>query len=501
MKNLLLESLRNHARQQPQKVALSALEQNLTWQDLASAVDELTGHFVVCNRLGLLMKNSPAWVIADLAALDAELCNIPLPTFFSDEQLIHALTDASIDHVLTDQAERIMDLVDVIEAESLEIAGIPCQLLKVRSTIHISDTDSVCKVTYTSGTTGSPKGVQLMRAQIETVAQSLAEAARGRPDDRALVLLPLSTLLENIGSVYVPLLKGAQILVPSPEALGIFGSSHIVPETLAKTLNLCHPTTLIVPPQLLKLLVMLARQQLLPGSIRFIAVGGAPVGQALLDQAEALGLPVFQGYGLSEACSVVAVNTPAANRKGSVGRPLPHQQVRITDKGEICILGQTFSGYLNEPKRNINTELMTGDLGYLDDDGYLYVTGRINNRIITSYGRNVSPEWLESELQSHPAITQAAVLGSDKPYLIAVLVPSRHRPVHEQITVLEKAIGSVNQALPDYAQIQEFLIAEEPFTLKNGLCTANGRPRHDLIESRYFTEITKLYAEGKRTLF
>ncbi len=120
--------------------------------------------------------------------------------------------------------------------------------------------------------------------------------------------------------------------------------------------------------------------------------------------------------------------------------------------------------YLHADADNPPAELATGDLGYLDDDGYLYVTGRCRERIITAYGRNISPEWVESELLSHPAIAQAALFGNDMSSLVAVLVPADSGLSDDVLTVLEEALDEVNAQLPDYARVDSFIIAAAPFT-------------------------------------
>jgi long-subunit acyl-CoA synthetase (AMP-forming) len=341
-------------------------------------------------------------------------------------------------------------------------------------------------VTYTSGSTGAPRGVQLSLKAIGTVSASLAEAAAASRDDRALVLLPLSILLENIGSVYVPILAGAEIIVPDAGDLGLIGSSQVDAATFAAALQRIRPTAMILPPQLLKLLVALAKQHVLPNSFRFIAVGGAPVGIGLLDEARELELPVYQGYGLSEACSVVALNTAEKNRMGSVGRLLAHNKLRINEDGEIIIIGETFNGYLKGNGRNTDGELATGDLGYLDEEGYLYVTGRCRDRIITSYGRNISPEWIESELLSQPLITQAVVFGNDMPCLAAVLVLAQHDPQDINVDVIDGIMQEVNDRLPDYARVCDYVIADAPFSVASGELSACGSPCRAAIGQHYF---------------
>ena len=485
----ITRALEDNASRAPEGTAVTGSRVSLTWRELHDEVVALAAKLQDTRTLGLLMENSPAWIATDLTAIHAGVVNIPLPGFFSDEQLRHAIRDAQIDTVITDNPARLRSLLPGITEVSLEIAGQSCvqMVLPVDGT-DIKHSDTV-KVTYTSGTTGTPRGVQLSLRAIEVVAASLAEAARADRNDRALVLLPLSILLENIGSVYVPIIAGAEIIVPDPGDLGLSGSSEIDAGLFAAAVQNIRPTAMILPPQLLKLLVALARQDAVPDSFRFIAVGGAPVGIALLDAARELGLPVYQGYGLSEACSVVALNTAENNCMGSVGRLLAHNKVRINEDGEIIIIGETFNGYLNGNGRNTDGELATGDLGYLDEDGYLYVTGRCRDRIITGYGRNISPEWVESEILSHRLIAQAAVFGNDMPCLAAVLVLSRHAQQDFDAAVIDSAMQEVNEKLPDYARVCDFIIADTPFSLATGELSASGSPCRAVIEQHYLRHI------------
>ena len=481
----IIQSLERLRLASPDKTAISGSQQALTWQQLHAAVTTLTPALETCKTLGLCMNNSPAWIVADICAINAGVTNIPLAVFFSDTQLQHVIADARIDTVITDQPQRFEALATILSRRDIEIAGIPATILqlKTRSAAHCS----AAKVTYTSGSTGTPRGVRLGLAAMEVVAGSLATAAEAREQERALVLLPLSILLENIASVYVPILAGAEIIVPDAGELGIQGSSKVDVPAFVAAINRIRPNTLIVPPNLLKLLVGLAQERQLPDSFRFIAVGGAPVGTALLEAAEKAGLPVYQGYGLSECCSVVTVATPQQNRRGSVGKPLPHARVRIDDEGEIHVGGVTFDGYLNESDQD-SEELATGDIGYFDDDGYLFVTGRNRHRIITGYGRNISPEWLESELVAHPSIGQAVVFGDELPALTAVVVPATAMDFDELLA----AITQVNHTLPDYARIDEYILADQPFTVANSELTAGGTPARNIIKQRYAEQISNL---------
>lgn len=481
----ILYSLEHRAARHPERPLLVGSTSMLTWQQLHTEVRTLARQLQQHRCLGVLMDNSPAWIVTDLAALQAGRVNVPLPVFFSDEQLQHAVRDARIEAVITDRPERVSALFPGSRHSTLVIAGRQYACLSLSDQpgdFHYVDT---AKVTYTSGTTGEPRGVCLPLHAMETVASALATAADASCSDRALVLLPLSILLENIGSVYAPILAGAEIQVPDPAESGISGSSQVDVAAFARMLRRTRPSTLIVPPQLLKLIVALARAGQLPDSFRFIAVGGAPTGLSLLESARELGLPVHQGYGLSEACSVVAVNTGRHNYLGSAGRPLPHMKVRISEHGEIMLAGATCCPYLHDRTDAPPRELATGDLGYLDDDGYLYITGRCRERIITAYGRNISPEWVESELLSQPAIAQAALFGNNLDQLVAVLVPDGSVPSSEAWSVLQEALDTVNAQLPDYARVDRFILAADAFTAASGELSSSGSLRRRVIEQHY----------------
>jgi long-subunit acyl-CoA synthetase (AMP-forming) len=261
------------------------------------------------------------------------------------------------------------------------------------------------------------------------------------------------------------------------------GASGLDPARLAAALIEQAATSAILIPQMLQVLVEQAAR--LPRA-RFLAVGGAPVSAELLRRARRLGLPVYEGYGLSECASVVALNAPGAERPGSVGRPLPHVALRIAADGEIHVRGSRFAGYLGEPaSAAADDELATGDIGYLDADGYLHLTGRKKNMFITAFGRNVAPEWVERELTLEPAIAQAAVYGEGRPWNAAVIVARGDG--------VAAALANANRRLPDYARVEAWVAADQPFTVANGQLTGTGRPRRAAIWSAYAGRLDELY--------
>jgi long-subunit acyl-CoA synthetase (AMP-forming) len=278
--------------------------------------------------------------------------------------------------------------------------------------------------------------------------------------------------------------------------VGLTGAAALDTAAMLHAMNNQRASTAIMVPQMLhELTAAIGMGAATPATLRFVAVGGAPVSPRLLETAKQLGVPAFEGYGLSECSSVVAVNTPEASLLGSVGKPLQHVKIKFAEDGEILIGGSVFEGYLGLPEKPSKDGLWpTGDTGYLDEHGYLHLTGRKKNMFITSFGRNVAPEWVESELIIQPAIAQAAVFGEAKPWNVAIIVPCP-LPGKEIAESVAQAISAANATLPDYARIGKWLIASEPFTSRNDLLTTNGRLRRAEILSRYGQALAQLYTE------
>ncbi len=497
--NALSLALTGHAAQRPEAVALQGDGSSVTYARLLERVRQLQGELQAAGvgAAGLLADNGIDWAVADLAALSGDILLVPLPPFFSVQQLQHAIRDSGIDAILTDQPERVAALLDgAVHAVPCAAAGALTLFRLPGSAARAGVPAHTAKITYTSGTTGQPKGVCLSRAAMETVAQSLFRASAAMPEDRHLCLLPLSTLLENIGGIYVPLLAGATACVLPLRQVGLQGAAALDVATMVQALHAQRATSAIMVPQLLHALVAAVGMGApAPRALRFVAVGGAPVSPRLLAQAEHLGLPVYEGYGLSECASVVAVNAPGSRKPGSVGKPLPHVRLRFAADGEILASGAVFEGYLGLAETpDADGFWPSGDTGYLDDEGYLHLTGRKKNMFITSFGRNVAPEWVERELTVQPAIAQAAVYGEGKPWNAAVIVP-RPLPGADMAQAVAQAVAAANQTLPDYARIGKWLVASAPFTPQNGLLTANGRLRREEIRAEYAPLLNRLYEE------
>jgi len=492
----VLAALDKHAAEFPERIALDAGPEQLTYKQLVEAVAELatllqqTG----VQALALAADNSPAWAVADLACIKAGICLIPVPHFFSPGQIGHLLQRAGVDAVITDRPDAMTMLLG-----GLSIAQQPPG--KISTTLELIALDTpdaalphdCAKITFTSGSTGEPKGVCLSQSAMETVALSLVESTGACRDDRHLALLPYATLLENIGGLYAPLLAGATVVAPGMAGVGMSGASGLDVRRFVAALDDAAATTCIMIPQMLHALIAALEQGLQrPEHLRYIAVGGASVSPLLLERASALGLPVYEGYGLSEAASVVAVNSPAACRAGSVGKPLPHAELVIADDGEILVRGALFSGYLGDAPQAPGDFWPTGDIGHLDDDGFLYLSGRKKHIFITAFGRNVSPEWVERELSIESAIAQCCVFGEARPFNVAVIVA----PESADAAAVQQAVDIANARLPDYARVSAWLKADEVFSVANGLWTGTGRPRREHIFKAYADKINRLYEEN-----
>jgi long-chain acyl-CoA synthetase len=298
-------------------------------------------------------------------------------------------------------------------------------------------------------------------------------------------------LLENIAGVYAPLLAGGEVIIPTLAEVGFTGSSYLNPQVLLGLLERQQPHSIILTPQLLQLLVSAAQAGWTPpASLVFVAVGGAKVPAALLNAARAAGIPAFEGYGLSECASVVSLNVAGHDRPGSSGRPLAHLRVEI-DAGEIVVRGNAMLGYAGEPASWHQEGVRTGDLGYLDEDGYLIINGRSKNLLISSYGRNISPEWVESELMADPALADCVVFGDARPYCVALVSP---RDPATSDASIQRVIDDSNARLPDYARVRQWHRLEQPLLLTGGLLTENGRPRRAAILAHFNAAIESLYA-------
>lgn len=445
------------------------------------------------SRVALLAGNSIEWAVVDIACCESGTCLIPLPEFFSESQRDHAINAGSVEAVITDNSE-LFAADDQLIFEPLTLfgetrLGLCCFKRKTQSALL---PDGTGKITFTSGSTGEPKGVCLSHEQLVKQAAVLSSMIDIEAP-RHLCLMPLSTLLENVAGVYAPILSQGEVIIPSQGDLGLEGNALVNPQALLATIQTIQPDSIILIPQLLQLLVNAIKQGWeCPASLKFVAVGGSKVATDLLTEAKNLRLPVYEGYGLSECASVVSLNTPYAQKVGSCGKPLSGSTVSVHES-EVIVSGNTMLGYLNEPSSWNQEEIRTGDLGYLDQDGFLHIGGRKKNLLISSYGRNISPEWVESELLSNSLLLEVVLVGDAKPYCAALISPRLETATDSEI---QAHIDRVNFRLPDYARVTAWHRLSNPLRGQNKFMTENGRPRREAINKAFENEIEALYGDG-----
>jgi len=382
--------------------------------------------------LGIATRNSSDWLIADLACLFAGITALPLPLAFSQSQAEHLaercdgfLVDAAGERTLADRW-----MLDFPDSRLRRISEPALEQPLLRES---DGSDWICKIIHTSGTTSRPKGVRLSTAAVGAVLTSLRQWMPVDAHRSYLSLVPLSLLLEQVTAAYLPLLAGG-IVYFLPEGEPLLGEPGTSPQRLIEWILRVEPTALTVPPVMLNRFYEQLAQGDAPGkrlsrylhSGVHITCGGAAVSLDILNALAEDGIPVFQGYGLSENASVVSMNTLEHQRLGSVGKPLPHVQVRIGADQTIEVKSSSlFSGYSGKDPSACSMSddgwMDTGDLGELDADGYLYVRGRKKNVICLPNGRNVSPEQVELEYREYPGVRDAAVFFDETHGLVALL--------------------------------------------------------------------------------
>lgn len=478
----LLAHLSALAHRRPREIVLRSGAQAIDRAELGSRVGELADRLAALGlaRVSTAFDNGIEAVVASLALRAIGSAHVPLPAFFSAAQCAHAQAAAGVEGHL-DADPRGKALAPGIHLHRRQPAAVT--ELPVNTSV----------VTFTSGSTGTPKGVCLSAAHLETVSTAIVDALAGQTPRRHLALLPLAVLLEQVAGVEAALWAEAEVLLPGSADTGLVGAAGLDPLRLAACIDQSRPESLILVPQMLQgWLWALGQGSRAPDCLRFAAVGGARVPPSLLQSAARFGLPVYEGYGLSECASVVCLNRPGASRAGTVGRALPHVSIDVDSAGEVHVHGPCFLGYLGDVPAP-QGQWATGDLGRLDADGYLAIDGRRRHVYITAYGRNVSPEWVESELMAEAEIAHAVVDGEARAETVAIIAPARAGVGDGELAA---AVARANARLPDYARVHRWLRAREPFSTANGLLTGNGRVRRAQVLSRHAAELPARGAAG-----
>ncbi|MDH6579064.1 AMP-binding protein [Kitasatospora sp. MAP5-34] len=449
-------------------------------------------------RVGVVCGNTPEFVVADLALLAGRAVEVPVPLAFTREQASGMLE--LIDVLLTDGPGR-RRLAEWGEAQVLP-AGCPVvdvelsELLATASrpySVDPVDADWVCKVIHTSGTTSRPKGVRIRANGIGALIASLSAVMPAEAFGRYLSTVPFSLLIEQVTGLYMVLLDGGCVTL-LPQQAALVGTSADASDGILRYLRAARPTALVATPALAGALATAAKSARAAGrevapalfgtdEVPLVCCGGAPVHPDVLRELDELGLPVYEGYGLSENSSVVSWNTPAARRFGTVGRPLPHVRVALGEDGELLVNSTSlFDGYTRDDPTScpvLDGWLYTGDLAEIDADGFVTITGRKKNVIITSVGRNVAPEWVEAQYARLPFVQAVAVVGNQLPVLHGLFV-IRPDTDPEQARAALAAFG--REHLSEVEQVGRLRLATADEPSYHRFFTVTGRPMRAAIE-------------------
>jgi long-chain acyl-CoA synthetase len=533
------------------------------------------------DKVAIASYNRPEWAIADLATMKLGAIVVPIyhiPGHLLPASYVkYVLNDAKVKLVFVEK-EETYSLVAQIKPETpslqhivlIEHAGAKEKpqitfddMKKAETPVTEKPTDisadDVATIVYTSGTTGNPKGVVLTHKNIVSNASSAVERCSITADDVVMSFLPLAHVFERTCDYYTVLFEGACIGYAEDLTTAAQDAEEIrptllltVPRVLEKVYskaiekvessspirrrlvfsaikNLNEYANRKYRKQRISLWLKLKRsifdklvaskfRKLGGGRIRLIVSGAAPLDRQIAKMVYILGFNIVEGYGLTEASPVVAVNAIEDNTLGTVGRPIKGVDVRIGDNSEILVRGpNVMKGYHNRPEetaRVIDKEgwLHTGDQGRFDENGHLIITGRIKEIIVTAGGKNITPTLVEGKITASRYVEHAMVYGDKKKYLAALVVPDRETieqyakvnsisyDVYAQLLqkdeikdLLKDEIRVAMTDLQSYQQVKAFALIEESFTVPNGLLTPSFKIRRKKIAEKYADSLDDMY--------
>ena len=523
----------------------------------------------VGDAVAILARTSYEWTLVDWATWWIGGVPVPIYETSSPSQIQWIASNSGVRFAIVEQARHREDMESVRgELPALEQIGVLedgiLDVLKERGA-QVADEElearraspslaDVATIIYTSGTTGRPKGVELTHGNFVDTTRSAVTLLGDivlPPGSRMLMFLPLA-------HVFARLLTVVAVSHPAPTAF-LPDTKNLLPDLLAvprvfdKVYNGAEakavaggkgkifavaaetaiawskakmagkvPVTLSLRHALFDKLVYSTLRAAMGGQVRWAVSGGAPLGGRLAHFFRGIGVSILEGYGLTETTAPVAVNMPWDVKPGTVGPPLPGSAVAIADSGEILVKGiMVFKGYHDNPEATAEALkdgwFHTGDLGSLDEDGSLSITGRTKELIVTAGGKNVSPAPLEDVLRSHPLISQCMVVGDQKPFVAAIvtldeeMLPTWLRnnglpemtvaeAAHdEQIrTELQSAVDHANETVSRAESIRVFEVIDTDFTEENGYLTPSLKLKRNIVVKDFDDVIEGIYSRPRQ---
>jgi long-chain acyl-CoA synthetase len=517
---------------------------DITWADyreqaLACAAALAEAGIAPGDRIGLISENRPEWLIADMAIMTAGAVNVPAHCGMPAIGVAKQMADAGVSWLFVATAGQLAKAREVCK-ELSDLKGIvvfdraaagqdapswEAFLQRGRRALaHLGDemqrreeslnADSLATIMYTSGTTGNPKGVMLTHGNLLSNAEAMSQLIANDLDDVLLSWLPLSHIFARTCDHYFSMYCG--ILIAMSESI----------ETLPADLQEVQPTRLHGVPRFWEKMLAAAQASPAPDKllkamfgrrIKWLMSGGAPLPPAVGQAYRNAGLPLLQGYGLTETSPVLTCNLPDKYRIESAGLAIPGVELKIAPDSEILARGECImKGYWKQPeatKACIDADgwFHTGDMGHIDTDGFLFITGRKKDLIVLSNGKKVAPTEVESLLQQEPAIEQAVIRGDMKSYLTALIVPNWSRlrqtlpdakGTDEQlandprvIALFQQRIDALLANLSPWEQVKRVFVRPKPFTPDTGELTVSLKLKRDVIFKNHAAEWDKLYQE------
>ncbi|MFL5885647.1 MAG: AMP-dependent synthetase/ligase [Thermoleophilaceae bacterium] len=513
---------------------------DMTYAELGEQVTALARGLIAVgiergDRIAIMSRTRPEWTWLDLAALCIGAIVVPVYETSSAEDAAYVLRHSGVRLAACENAEQIAKLPEleqlaVIDGEApgaltldeLRRRGEEVDLEAVRERERAIQPGDLATVIYTSGTTGKPKGCMLTHANYRANLAMTARVTDIGPDPVFFLFLPLAHALSRVFTFY-GLDQGAtlaywrrdirnltsDLAATRPTHLSsaprLFEKVHArvmsPPGRIAPRLVRALVGTRALRPLANRLVFAKVREGL-GGRLRLALSGAAPIDGEVLDFFAACGVPIIEGYGMTETSSAHTCNRPEDMRVGTVGPPLDGAEVRIADDGEVLMRGpNVFVGYLDDEEATAaalrDGWLHSGDLGRLDEDGFLTITGRKKDLIITSTGKNISPAAIESRLMRSRWIAHAVVVGDRRPYLVALLSldPDEVEEVDDRVQAeLQQAVDAANEGHPSVEHVRAFAVLDRPLSQDEGELTATMKVKRRVVEERYAALIDSLYS-------
>ena len=528
------------------------------------------------DRLAILSENRHEWAVTDFACLLVGAVVVPIYSTLTAQQTAYILNDSGAKVVVVstqDQLKKVLSIKDQTALEKVVVMdpvenqdAVPMRHLmhegpterdpELESRARSIAADDLASIIYTSGTTGTSKGVQLSHGNLTSNVLNSMDGFEVGPGHISVSFLPLShvtarhadiallyrgvtlaycpffeqlpqTLAEVLPTIFVAVPRVYEKIYSQVEQM-VKGFPKRSIYRWALSVGRAHSSKILAgkTPKALswKLADKLVYSQVrarMGGRIETFVSGGAPLGKELAAWYASIGIRIHEGYGLTETSPVIAINSPRAHKMGTVGRPLSNVEVRIADDCEILVRGpNVFRGYWNRPEETGNAFVdgwfKTGDIGNLDEDGFLSVTDRKKDLLKTSGGKFIAPQPIENSIKLNALIGTAVVLGDRRKFASVIISP--HFPLLEEWAranhvsfstrqelvanpkvkaLYEGIIAEVNRGLARYETLKRVLLVPDEFTANDGTLTPTLKLRRKAIEERYRKQIDDLYKEAE----